>query len=241
MTTQPPSTDTNTTQENEERISLFPQYRPSERHAAQMIKYTLQAGWLTAILAAVLLWAQPDKSPPGYWVILGTALGGLMILRGALDLRAATKHRTQLATRLTASVDHWFPLLLFSAQTVYMFLLVALMWFTLPSLGVYLHPLLHVGLFSLLTLIAIRRLIAEWARHKGPSIRLPVQDGLQYTTATIVTLLVAIALTHAISPFGHPITGDNSLPIVIIWVIASLVILCCIILFVDRIFSKRRR
>ncbi len=241
MTTQPHSTKA---QEyaagNEKRVPLFPQYRPSERHSVEIIRYTRQAGWLTVVLAALLLWAQPERTPPGYWVIMGTALGGLMILRGALGMRDGGKHRTHLATRMAGSLDHWFPYLLFAAQTLYLFLLISLMWFTLPSLGVYLHPLLHVGLFGLLILITLRRLIAEWARHKNASVRLPVQDALQYSTTIIFTLLIAIALTHAVSPFGHPITGDNTMPIVIIWVIASFVILCCIILFIDR-FSKRQR
>ena len=222
------------------RAPLFPQYRPSERHAAEVIRYVRQAGWLTVLLAALLLWARTEKTPPGYWVVMGTALGALMVLRGALALHTSGHHRTRLADRLSQSREQWFPYLLFGTQTLFLYLLVSVLWFTLPALGVNLHFILHIGLYVLLTLITVRRLIAEWARHKVAVVRLPVQDGLQYTTTVIVTLLVAVAMSHAVSPFGHPITGDNSMPIVIIWVIASLIILCCIILLIDRLFGRRR-
>ncbi len=226
---------------DEKREPLFPQYRPSERHAAEAIRYVRQAGWLTVLLAALLLWAQTGKSPPGYWVVMGMALGTLMVLRGALELQTSAHHRTQLAGRLSQARERWFPYLLFGTQTLFLYLLVSVLWFTLPALGVDLHLILHIGLYVLLTLITVRRLIAEWARHKVAVVRLPVQDGIQYTTTIIVTLLVAVAMTHAVSPFGHPITGDNSMPIVIIWVIASLIILCCIILIIDRLFGRRRK
>ncbi len=229
------------TDQEPERQPLFPHYSPSDRHSVEPIKYVRQAGWLTIVLTALFMWAEFGNAPPVYWSIMGVAFGALILLRGALELRQSDQQRFRWSQQLARSLDRWFPYLLFTLQTLFMFLLVAVLWFILPVLGVYLHPALHIGMFSLLVLIAIRRLIGEWARHKGAEIRLPVQDALQYVTTIIVTLLVAIALTHAISPFGHPITGDNTMPIVIIWVIASFVILCCIILFIDRLFVKRQR
>lgn len=238
MKTHVHGTDTEV-QADKKPAPLFPQYQPSARHAAQAIRNTQQAGWLTVALAALMLWAQPEGYPPGYWVVMGTALGASLILLGALELRHEGTHRTRLATSMSANLEQWFPYLLFGLQTLFMFLIVAVMWFTLPSLGVPLHPLLHTGLFIFLALITVRRFISEWAQHKNVSVRLPVQDALQAFTIIIVALLVAIALTHAVSPFGHPITGDNTILVVLIWVVAGFVILCGLALFADKIFKRK--
>lgn len=220
---------------------LFPHYQPSHRLSGEPIRHTLQAGWVTCVLAAALLWAFWGETIPGYWTLLGIAAGTLMIVKGALELPQASPHRLRVAVRLSDSQDIWFPYLLFGAQTVYMVCLVALLWFALPALGVALNPYLHIGLFAVLALVTVRRLISEWAKHKALTERLPIQEVLQLSTVIIMTLLIAVAATHAISPFGHPITGDNTMPIVFIWIIAIFVILCCLILLIDRFTGRKRR
>lgn len=221
------------------RLPLYPEYRPSDRHSQEPIQHVYQAGLITALLALILMWAFPGRPPLRYVALGGLALGALLLLKGLLDLPRYTAHKTPWANRCAATQDHWFPMVLFGLQTLMLFLLVSVLWWTLPPLGVSLHPVLHSGLYGLLTLITIRRWINEWARrrhdgnHHG-------QEVAQLVTTILFTLLVATALTHAVQPFGHPITGDNTLPLVFIWVVAIFVVICCLILLMDRLFNPQR-
>jgi len=219
---------------------LFPDYMPSHRSSKDVIQHTLYVGWLSFILALLLLWAHPEAWPPVYWSLAGLSLGIVLILRGLLKL-SEPPHATPLAQKATITRDAWFPLTLFVAQTAFMFIIASILWVTMPKLGAAPHLLVTIGLYVMLALISIRRLMAEWVRRKFPGMRSPAQDVLQYSTTFVVTILVALAITHAISPFGHPITGDNSLQIVVIWVIATFVMLACLILIIDRLFSRRNR
>jgi hypothetical protein len=132
-------------------------------------------------------------------------------------------------------------MLLFSTQTLFMFLIVSVLWFSIVALGLTVHLWIHINLYVLLTLVTIRRLLSEWASTQESYIRTPVQDGLQFLTGIVITLLLATALTHFFAPFGHPVTGDNSMPLIFVWVIAVVIILFYIILLIDRIMGKKGR
>jgi hypothetical protein len=229
-------------------VHLFPDYQPSHRGSRHPIRHTLWAGWLAFTLALLLLWAHPDGWPPVYWTLAGLSFGLCLLIKGCLALgplegvtTPPPTHRSRAITRLAASRDHWFPMLLFTLQTAFLFLNTAILWVTLPRLGLPMHPLVSIGLFSMLVLVALRRLLAEWARRGHPTVRPAAMDVLQYLTTIVVSLLLALALSHAVSPFGHPITGDTTLPLVFIWVVASFVILVSMVLIVDRISGRKRR
>ncbi len=219
---------------------MFPHYRPSHRLAREAIAHTVQAGWLSVALALLLLWAFGGQQQPLHWAILGVSAGLLCLIKAARMLPLSAPHRLRITEYLTRTREDWFAYLLFAAQTIYMFTLPALLWFSLPAIGVPLSPALHIGLFSMLTLIAIRRFLGEWALRRTTQSKFPLQEILRSITTIIMTILVAIAATHAISPFGHPITGDNTMPIVVIWVIAVFIILSALILLIDLLSGRRR-
>lgn len=227
--------------DNPHRAPLFERYQPSNRLSRAPIQQTQYSGWLTLGLATLLVWADPGAAPYFFYSIAGSALGMTLILRAALRLTQETQLRFHWAQRAAALQDRWFPGLLFFCQTVFLFAIASLLWFTLPMLGVTLHLGLHIGLYVLLTLISARRILTEWASVQSLSLRSPLQDSIQYVTIIIVTLLLAVAATHAISPFGHPITGDNSGPLVFIWLIAVFMVISCIILLIDRALGRKGR
>lgn len=219
-------------------LPLFEHYAPGHRLAPDIIRHTRHAGWLTGLMATAFIWAfWPDQYLLN-WAILGLAAGMGLTVAGALNLSdQPDAYGLKWTPQLVATRTLWFPYLLFGAQTVYLFGLVALIWFALPELGVPLNLGLHVSMFALLTLITLRRLIGEWARQRAKYSTLPLREVLHLSTTMLVTLLLAIAASHAVSPFGHPITGDNTLPLVLIWLIAVFVLLCSMILLADRLLG----
>jgi len=222
-------------------VAYFERYSPSKRMSREPIQHTQQAGWLTTVLTFFLMWAQPYWPGPGLWTILGLSIGMQFIMYGSLMLRNERDPKTLVGLFLEKHMDRWVPLLVFSAQTLYMFLIVTALWMSAQMLGVTAPAWVHTTLYILLVLIPVRRLLYEWAGHREHSIRTPVQDGLQYLTVIVVTLLAGVLTTHFVSPFGHPVTGDNSVPLIFIWVIVTLIILSNIVLFIDGTFSKRKR
>ncbi len=224
----------------ETALPLFGQYRPSHRLAKDAIQHTQWGGGVTLGLALLFVWAFWGTYRPLNWAIAGLCLGFLLLLRGALKLPETHRHRLAITTRLTQHRDRWFPLFLFMQQTVYLFAAATLIWFALPALGVPLHWAYHLGLYLMITFISIRRLINEWVETRVDTQRSHVNDLLRLGTTIVVTLLIAIAVTHAISPLGHPITGDNSLQVVFVWSIAIFVIISAIILLTDRLHGRKR-
>jgi hypothetical protein len=225
-----------TTHSPQRWLPLFEHYAPGHRLAPEIIRHTRHAAWLTGLMAAAFIWAfWPDQHLLN-WAILGLATGTGLMVAGALNLSdQPDAYGLKWTPQLVASRTAWFPYLLFAAQTVYLFCLVALIWFALPELGVPLNPGLHISMFALLTLITLRRLIGEWARQRAKYSTIPLREVLHLSTTMLVTLLVAIAASHAVSPFGHPITGDNTLPLVLIWLSAVFVLLCALIMLIDRL------
>lgn len=219
---------------------MFPHYRPSHRLAKEVVLHTYQAGWLSVALALLLLWAFGGQQHPLHLAVLGISGGVLCLIKSAVALPQSAPYRFKTTAYLARTRENWFAFLIFAAQTVYMFTLPALLWFSLPAIDVPLTPLLHVGLFAMLALVATRRFLGEWALRRAAVSKYPLQEILRTLTTIIVTLLVAIAATHAISPFGHPITGDNTIPIVFIWVIAVFVLLSAVILLIDLLSGRRR-
>lgn len=220
---------------------LFMRYRPEDRRSKAPILKTRQTGWLVVLLILFLNWAAWPEWSPARYAMWGVSFGLLMMLRGALDLTKPRMRKTALGRRLMASRDRWFPLMLFFIQNIYLFLIVSVLWFSMVALGLTVHIWVHINLYILLSLLTVRRLLSEWAGLQDSSIRTPIQDGLQFLTGIVITLLLATALTHFFAPFGHPITGDNSLPLIFVWVIAVLIVLFYIILLIDRIMGKKGR
>jgi hypothetical protein len=56
----------------------------------------------------------------------------------------------------------------------------------------------------------------------------------------MVALFVATSITHFVLPAGQPLTGEAPPHLIIVWVPAVLVILCCYILFLDRALRVRK-
>jgi|GEM_PF-2906120 len=222
-------------------VIYFERFMPSRRQSRNPLQHTHQAGWLTTVLTAFLMWAQPRWPGPGLWAVLGLSVGMQCLVYGALALQDKHIPKTRIGHLLATHMVRWFPWLVFVAQTTYLFLIVTVLWMSAQMLGVHAPAWVHTTLYILLVLIPVRRIIFEWASHRGQDIRTPVQDALQYFTVIVVTLLIGVLATHFVSPFGHPITGDNSVPLIFIWVIATLVILSCVVLFIDNTFSKRKR
>lgn len=214
-------------------VPLFERYRPSHRLALAAYRQTVQAVWVACGLAALFIWAFWGHPQWLNWSVLGINTGLLMILHGARLLPRSSPHRLRAASFLACTRESWFGYLLFASQSLLMISLGSLLWFSLPAIGVPLNPALHTGFVAVILFVILRRFLNEWAHCHPSDTGFPWHDLIRWVTVMIVTVLVAIATSHSVRPLGHPITGDITVMIVIIWVIAAFVILCALIMLLD--------
>lgn len=222
------------------RIPLFERYRPSHRLALASYMHTLHAGQATAGLAALFIWGFWGQPQWLNWSVFGVGSGMIMLLHAARLLPRSANHRLKVTQYLAHTRESWFGYFIFACQNIFMVALASLLWFALPVVGVSLNVWLHAGFWATLVFVIGRRFLMEWAYCHNAHSDFPWHDVLRWVTVMIVTILIAIATSNSISPLGHPITGDTTLLIVIIWIIASFVILCAVIMLIDRLLRRNR-
>lgn len=220
-------------------MTYFAEYQPSDRHARGHVVKARLFGWVVVGITIALMSVRQQRAGPGLWAALGIGIGSLLILRGAIRLRREYIHKTPLGRHLLNTMDDWFPWLVFGFQTVFLLLAATVLWLSAVELGVKVYTLTHINFFCLIALIPIRRVVNEHARMKGIEHRHAVIEGVQCLIVVFSTTMVAFGVTQIFIPLGHPITGDNTPPLIVIWVIASLVVLGRLLLYLDHMIRKR--
>lgn len=220
-------------------LPLFDRYRPSHRLAYAAYRQIVQAVWATCALAALFVWGFWGQLQWLNWSILGISSGLLMLLHGARLLPRCGPHRFRVTDAITTSRESWFRFFVFACQSIVMLSLGSLLWFALPAIGVPLNPALHVGFGAIMVFAVLRRFLNEWAHCHPSQSGFPWHEVIRWITVMLITVLVAIAAAHSVSPLGHPFTGDTFLLLVIIWVIAAFVILCALIMLADSIRHRK--
>ncbi len=219
-------------------MTYFAEYQPSDRHARGHVMKARLFGWVVVVTTIALMHVQ-QRAGPGLWAALGMGGGSLLILRGAILLRREQVHKTPLGRHLLNTMDTWFPWLLFGFQSVILLLAATILWLSAVELGVKVYTLTHINFFCLMALIPIRRVVNEHARMKGIEHRQGLIEGVQCLIVIFTTTMVAFGVTQIFIPLGHPITGDNTPPLIVIWVIATLVVLGRLLLYLDHMIRKR--
>ncbi len=219
---------------------LFERYRPSHRLAYSAYRQTVQALWATCGLSALFVWGFWGQPQWLNWSLLGISMGLLMLLRGARLLPRSGQHRLSLTNALTATRESWFRFFIFATQSLAMLCLGALLWFSLPAIGVPLNPALDVGFGAILLFIILRRFLNEWANCHPSDAGFLWHEVIRWVTVMLITILLAVATSHSVSPLGHPLTGDTTVLIIIIWVVAAFAVLCSLIMLIESLRRRRQ-
>jgi len=220
---------------------LFPQYRPSERTARQHIRTTRRMGLVPVLIAAALIYAKSFRAGPGVWAALGLALGLQLLLGGAQSLSSTASGRTRAATYLALTADRWFPVFLFAAQTAFVLIVLALLWLSLAEVGLPASPWRHANVAALALLIQLSRLANEGTRFHD-SVKLGLAERFIHYLCIILaaTWLVTTLISFLAPPGEQPV--EEYFPLIIaLWVGESIVILVCVVLFLDLLARIRKK
>ncbi len=216
--------------------NYYDEHRPRHRRCAQYYRRTLAVGAVPLLLAVWLGTAYFPRIGPGLYANAGLSLAGLLLLWSVRDMQArppVSRWGRWIAQRM----DSIFPALLIGLQGWFVLLAAVLIWNTVSELGFTAGRMNTVALMGILLLAPIRRILAGTELQNPPPLRELFTEALGYLNAILVTLFIAGFLT-ALDQSQGTRTGEPPMGIIIVWMFATLVILTCIILFLDHIVRK---
>jgi hypothetical protein len=215
----------------------YDEHRPRHRRFADYYRRTLVIGLVPLGLS---IWLGTTHYPlvgPGIFANAGFSFAGLLLL---CSVRAMLRvpPRSRWAQRLMARIDTVFPALLVSLQGWFVMLSALLLWFTVRELG-YPANLFHDAvLISILLLAPVRRILRGTEPQNPPPRRELLSEGLGNLNVILITLFAAAIMTTSSLPPGQPLTGEIPSIVLFTWMASVLVVLTCVILFLDHIVRK---
>lgn len=221
-------------------MDAYPHYRPSERGSRQEVRRAQLLGLVPVAVALALLEARGQRAGAGLWAGFGLAFGLQLVLWGACDIVFGDSPLSPAAVRLKASRDAWFPAFLFGTQTGFLLVAVALMWLTLCDVGFPATVWQHLQVALLAAAIPVSRWTRETARVRETPRASIAAEAVNYATVVLSVLLVASSMTLFMVPAGEPLSADMFPLVLALWVITVLVVLTCVILFLDHMAGIRR-
>jgi hypothetical protein len=220
-------------------MTLFPQYRPSERNAHRHVLATQKLGLVPLFMALLLAVATRGGPGPGLWSALGIGAGLHLILWGAHGLIHTLERKSPVGNSLARNADAWFPLFLFSIQGAFTLLTVAILWLTMCDLGFPVTLAHHVEVV-LLALLALAYRLAHEAALADEAPRYELAAKLARNLIIILaTLWIAGTVTSILIPPGESLPKEKIPGFTAMWIAASVVILLCVATFLDRVARAR--
>ncbi len=221
-------------------MNVFPQYRLTERSGIRHTRTVQQLGLLPLAIAAMLMFAYPAGPGPGLWAALGVSIGLELVLWGAFALHGLRKPATALGARLVEISDQWYPYLLFGVRKTFVILSLTLLWLTLLDLGFPESTWHHVNFVLLMILYPISLFTREMAQQDEMLRFDLLADFFHYLGIILLTTFVTGVVTLLSAPSVALTSQQHNPFLIVLWVAASLVILTCVALFLDRAFRRTR-
>ncbi len=216
---------------------LYDEYRPRHRRSAEHYRRTLAIGAVPMVLSVWLAFSHAPRVGPGLWAAAGFSLSGLLSL-WSLKRMLAVPPRARLAGWYARNAQSLYPAALIVTQGWFVLLSTCLIWFTFIGLGYTVTPAHHILLGGVLLFAPIRRILRGTEPMHPSPLRELMTEGLDYLNACVFTLFVAAFASLFILPPGTLITHEVPLGLILVWFVATIVILTCIILFLDHIVRK---
>lgn len=213
----------------------YDEHRPRHRRCVHYYRRTLAVGAVPLALALALAAAYFPRIGPGLFANAGLTLAGLMTLWSVRDMQTRAPV-SRWGRWIVSRMDDLFPALLIGLQGWFVLMTTVLIWFTVAELGFRGSIFSGCMLFGILLLAPIRRILAGTEPPHPHPLRELLSEGLGHLNTILVTLFVAGSLTSLNRP--DPTNTEPPMMIIVIWLAATLVILTCVILFLDHIVRK---
>lgn len=213
----------------------YDEHRPQHRRCVQYYRRTLVVGTVPLALALWLAYVHFPRIGPGLFANAGLSLAGLMTLWSVREMQTRAPG-TRWGRWIASRMHDLFPALLIGLQGWFVLLTALLMWFTVAELGFPGGIFSGINLFGILLLAPIRRILAGTEPAHPHPLRELLSEGLGYLNAILVTLFITGVLTAINRP--SPTSTEPPMIIILIWMVAVLTILTCVILFLDHIVRK---
>ena len=220
-------------------MHVFNEYKLSHPRTAIHYRMAFSMGLIALILAALLLTTRGWPGAPGLWSALGLAVATLLMLwsvRAAHAPRAPVSERTR---RWVAVSDAWYPVFLVTMQNAAVAIILFQIWFTLVDLGFPAGLLQHILLSVILFCISLRRALQARRVVNGLPLSTVADDFLGYFSISLITLMLARSAYLGLVPEDAQLRREVPAAAVVIWILASLLILSCIVLFIDHTLRRR--
>lgn len=201
---------------------------------------TQRMAFLPMAVAVTLIAAHGIRTGPGLWMALGASAALALMLWSAYAIHRPWPGRTRLACRMAAASDSWFPTFVIFVQGGIAAVTLLMFCFTLVELGYRSAPMQFPLLAALLILLPFRRLSRLRNAEQSTAGRELTALFAQYLHWILLTLFLATTIGN-LGPSGPAASTDESVGGLLIWIPAILVIVSCVVLFIDHVIRKMPR
>ena len=199
------------------------------------VRNTMLLGLCPLFISAVLLQGRGGQHKLALWFILLAAIGLEFILLGGHLL--INNGKVFVLKKMQMKPDFWFPWTVFTSQNIFILLMGGTFWITIIVLGFPAQTWQHVLLGITILIIPLRRSLNFTRERFKQSL---TDEALHLLTITLGTFFLAGTLSSFIIPPGQPTQQGSSVPLMVIWIIAILVALFCLILFLDHLTKRTK-
>lgn len=215
---------------------LYDEFRPRHRRLPVHYRRTLTAGALAIGISALLALTQPDLGP-ALVASIGLATAGLLLLAGYRGLLREPAPWAVLAW-MARRADRWFPATMVVAQNLFIAMTLLPLWWAIAKLGFSAGPALNVLLIILLVLAPLRRILQGTHTAEASAARDVLVEFLRYTFICLLVVFITLLASRVMAPPGTGGGDPASQVALFLWVPCVLVMLGCIVLFLDHLVRK---
>ena len=186
-------------------------------------------GFAPLLLAAALRHYQPYLLPHLVGTILWLCVGHQLVLWGSYNLIFHEELVTRSARRLQTTARLWFPALLTATRYAFFVLCFTLLWIALRTIGVKFSILSTVTFFLTMFVLPVHKLISEFIPEGRGRLEFRLRRSL-------------LVLAYVTDRFDTELAeGNTPVPVIVVWLIGTLVLAGSFILWLDEMMHPERR
>lgn len=185
--------------------------------------------------------AQPTVPGPGLYLIFGVTLGISLVLSGLEKVFFQKGYSTSCGRHLNERRNALGPWILYSAQTILLFLGVSLFWMTSVHYILPASVFLHANVVLLMLAIPGYRLVAAYARVTEADLWMSAAELLRSTVLSLAAVLLGGLITTTLAPPGQGIPRGSHAFLVLVWLGVLMVPVVCALLWANHVLSRKRK
>lgn len=196
-------------------------------------------GLAPLLLALAVRAYQPYLLPHLVGTILVLTIGHQLVLWGAYNLIFHEELVTRAARRLQTTSRLWFPALLTATRYAFFVLSFTLLWIALRTIGVKFSILSTTTFFLTMFVLPVNKLVSEFIPEGRGRLEFRLRRSLLSLRTWSTTLLL---LAYVTDRFDTELAeGNTPVPVIVVWLIGTLVLAGSFILWLDEMMHPERR